>query len=101
MSKIMPTKICSILVDLGIPKKPDAAARQKFLDYLKLEEVQRAYLDYLLRVKYVCSNIMSASLTLQGKKLALFQQGDDKFINLCEDRSSQLVIYTNSLKLYI
>lgn len=65
-----------------------SSSYQEMLNYFGFPEVQNAYLDYLLKTRYVDSNIAAACLSLQGKKLALFidyNLPDGKLINMVED----------------
>jgi uncharacterized protein with HEPN domain len=40
--------------------------------YLSRQEVQSAYIDYLIKTKYVDENVVAACLSLKGKRLAAF-----------------------------
>lgn len=72
----------------------EADKQQVYLEmmtYLERPEVQLAYLDYLLKTRYVDSNVAAACLHLQGKQVALFidyNLPDGQLVDSTEDNVS-------------
>lgn len=66
--------------------KIDDSEYLKMIEYLERPEVQTAYLNYLLKSRYVDSNIAAACLDTEGKKLAMLAcYGENRLANISED----------------